>query len=292
MKHAILIALLCCASMPALAQDTAPASSNSEQPIEITAIKSVEWLRNDKKYIARDNVIITQGDVKISSDVATADYREGATSSMEIYQLTAEGNVTIDNGGNIATGDKAVYDIDKAVATLTGKDLKLTSPDQVVTAKERMEYFPNTRQAKAVGNAKVVRAKDTLSANVITATFKDNKAAAPSSTASTQTGNLDRIDAEGNVVIVTPSETLRGNRGVYKAATNTAEITGNVRIERGPNIIEGQRAEVNLTTNVSKMFGGEKGEGRVRGVFFPSSQPKTGTQAPSPAPSNPATVTP
>jgi lipopolysaccharide export system protein LptA len=293
MKKAILIALLCCTSTAALAQDTAPASANSEQPIEITAQKSVEWHRNDKKYIARDNVVITQGDVTILSDLATADYREGATSSMEIYQLTAEKNVTIDNGGNKATGDKAVYDVDKAVAVLTGNDLRLTSPDQVVTAKERMEYYPNTRQAKAIGNAKVVRAKDTLSANTITATFKDGKAPAAQPNANAPaTGNLDRIDAEGNVVIVTPTETLRGNRGVYKAATNTAEITGNVKIERGPNIIEGQRAEVDLTTNVSKMFGGENSGGRVRGLFFPGSQPNSGGKAPSPAPSNPATVTP
>src|SRR5689334_16130357 len=132
MKNRILIAaLLCCAPFPALAQSdlTAPVaptvapapvaaplpvSNNSEQPIEITALKSVEWLRNDKKYIARDDVIIKQGDVTITSDIAIADYREGKTSSMEIYQLTAEGNVTIDNGGNKASGDKAVYDVDTA----------------------------------------------------------------------------------------------------------------------------------------------------------------------------------
>lgn len=164
----------------------------------------------------------------------------------------------------------------------------------VVAVKERMEYYPNTRQAKAIGNAKVVRAKDTLSANVITATFKDDKAPNTQTTNNNApaTGNLDRIDAEGNVVIVTPTETLRGKRGVYRAATNTAEITGDVKIERGPNIIEGQRAEVDLTTNISKMYGGEKGGGRVRGLFFPGSQPKSGEQAPSPAPQNPATVTP
>lgn len=268
-----------------------PAKANSEQPIEITALKSVEWLRNDKKYIARDDVIIKQGDVTITSDIAVADYREGKTSSMEIYQLTAEGNVTIDNSGNKASGDKAVYDVDSAVATLTGSNLRLVSPDQTVTATERMEYHPNARQAKAVGNAKVVRGQDTLSANTITATFKD-KGATTTANAPAGTGNLDRLDAEGNVVIVTPSETLRGQRGVYRADTNTAELTGNVKIERGPNILEGERAEVNLTTNVSKMFGAAGGDGRVRGVFFPGSEKKPGAQAPSQAPTNPAKVGP
>lgn len=304
MKRYTLILLASCLAIPAFAQTdltapvaaspanpapVTPASANSDQPIEITALKSVEWLRNDKKYIAREDVIIKQGDVTITSDIAIADYREGKASSMEIYQLTAEGNVTIDNGGNKASGDKAIYDVDSAVATLTGNNLRLVSPDQTVTATERMEYHPNARQAKAVGNAKVVRGQDTLSANTITATFKD-KGASASTSAPAGTGNLDRLDAEGNVVIVTPSETLRGQKGVYRADTNTAELTGNVKIERGPNILEGERAEVNLTTNVSKMFGSTSGDGRVRGLFFPGSEKKPGTQAPSQAPTNPATV--
>lgn len=289
-RHLALTAIAVIAAAPAWAQ--APvASGSSNAPIEITATQSVEWLRNDKKYIARKDVVITQGDVTITSDIATADYREGATSSMEVFRLSAEGNVTIDNGGNKAYGDKAVYDVDGAVATLTGNNLKMVSPDQTITATEKMEYFPDSRQARAVGNAKVVRTQDTLTANIITATFKD-QGAANSDNATQGTGNLDRLEATGNVVIVTPTETLRGQKGIYRADSNTAEITGKVKIERGPNIIEGDRAEVNLTTNVSKMFGSESGTGRVRGVFFPSSDKGAATNSPSAAPANPATVTP
>ncbi len=276
-------------AFPAHAQT--PASTGSNAPIEITATQSVEWKRNDKQFVARKDVVIKQGDVTITSDLATADYREGATSSMEIYRLSADGNVTIDNTGNKAYGDKAVYDVDGAVATLTGDNLKMVSPEQTITATEKMEYFPNARQARAVGNAKVVRGKDTLSANIITATFKD-KSAANSGSNTQGTSNLDRLEATGNVVIVTPTETLRGQKGVYRADSNTAELTGNVKIERGPNIIEGDRAEVDLTTNISKMFGSESGGGRVRGVFFPSSDKGAATNSPSPAPANPATVTP
>lgn len=281
-------------TLPAFAQTApAPSGSNSNEPIEITAVQSVEWQRNEKKYIARKDVVIKQGDVTITSDIATADYREGSASSMEVYRLSAEGNVTIDNSGNKAYGEKAVYDVDGAVATLTGDNLKMVSPDQTITASEKMEYFPDNRQARAVGNAKVVRGQDTLTADAITATFKDQGAAntAPASSPA-GTGNVDTLEATGNVVIVTPTETLRGQKGIYRADSNTAEITGKVKIERGPNIIEGDRAEVNLTTNVSKMFGSENGSGRVRGVFFPGKDDKTGVNSSGPAPSNPATVTP
>jgi lipopolysaccharide export system protein LptA len=293
-------------SVPVQQETAKPARNNSGEPIEITAGKSVEWLRNDQKYVARENVIIKQGTVTITSDLATADYREGAKSSMEIWQLTAEGNVKIITDGNTATGDKAVYNIDEAVATLTGNDLKLVSPDQTVTATERMEYHPDLRQAKAIGNAKVVRAKDTLSANTITATFKNDSAAKtePADGSIAGTGNLEKIEASGNVVIVTPTETLRGSKGVYDATTNIAELVGKVKIERGPNILEGEKAEVNLTNNVSKMYGSNTEDGRVRGLFFPGSEKKPGDapksanpaagnpSAPVAPPANPATVAP
>lgn len=282
MKHLIFLCALV-ASTSAFAQQT-----NSGQPIEITASKTVEWLRNEKQYVARENVIVTQGNMQILSDLLTADYRDGATSSMEIFQITADGNVQIKDVKNTAYGDKGVYDVTNGVAVLTGQNLRLVSPDQTVTAKDRMEYHSNDRMAKAIGNARVVRAKDTLTANTITAYFKDQSAPASpapktASNAAVGGGSLDRLEAEGNVVITTPTEVLRGSKAVYKADSNIAEVTGKVKIERGQNVMEGARAEVNLNTNVSKMFGSTKEGGRVRGVFFPGSSNKD-KKAPLPAP--------
>ena len=278
------IALLTLLAAPAMAQQ-----ANSDQPIEITASKTVEWLRNEKQYVARENVVVKQGNMTILSDLLTADYRDGASGSMEIWQITADGNVRIKDDKNTAYGDKGVYDVTQGVAVLTGENLRLISPDQTVTAEDRMEYHSNERMAKAIGNAKVVRAKDTLTADTITAYFKDQPASAAAATAKPATnavggGSLDRIEADGNVVIKTPTETLRGSKAVYRADTNIAELTGKVKIERGPNVMEGSRAEVNLNTNVSKMFSSGKDGGRVRGVFFPGSEKKDDKKPAIPAP--------
>lgn len=280
MKYAILFCASFLIAAPAMAQQ-----ANSGQPIEITASKTVEWLRNEKQYVARENVIVTQGNMQILSDLLTADYREGKASSMEIFQITADGNVRIKDDSNTAYGDKGVYDVTEGVAVLTGENLRLVSPDQTVTAKDRMEYHSNARMAKAVGDARVVRAKDTLTASTITAYFKDQSAPKTATTANAPvaSGNLDRLEAEGNVVITTPTEVLRGSKAVYRADSNIAEVTGKVKIERGQNVMEGARAEVNLNTNVSKMFGSGKEGGRVRGVFFPGSD-KGEKKAPLPAP--------
>lgn len=258
--------------------------SGNEQPIEITASKSVEWLRGQNQYVARENVVVTQGTMTMHSDLLTADYRDGASSSMEIWQITADGNVQIKDDTNTAYGDKGVYDVTNGIAVLTGQDLKLVSPDQTVTARDRMEYHSATRMAKAIGNAKVVRPTDTLTASTITAYFKDSSATATTPQPAAQSssspigggGSLDRLEAEGNVVITTKTETLRGSKAVYRADSNTAELTGNVKIERGPNVMEGNRATVDLNTNVSKMFGSNTEGGRVRGIFYPSSNKKEG----------------
>lgn len=240
-----------------------------DQPLEITADHTLEWHRNNQQYIARGNVIVRQGDVTIIADTLTADYRETSASAFEIYRLTADGNVRIDSQGNTATGQQATYDVDRGVAVMTGDNLRLTSPDQSVTAEDSFEYWVTDGKLLARGNAHVMRAGDTLDADTVSAVFTED---------ATGTRQLKSLSADGNVKITTPNEVLTGARGQYAAATNIAALTGNVKISRGPNVLEGERAEVNLTTNVSKMQGSPAQGGRVRGVFYPGSEDKNSIQ--------------
>ncbi|MCB9990331.1 MAG: ostA-like family protein [Rhodospirillales bacterium] len=246
---------------PALAQQSL--NPSSDEPLEITADQTLEWHRDKQQYIAHGNVIAKQGTVSIMADRLSADYRETDASSFDIYRLTATGNVKIVSQGNTAYGEHAVYEVERGMAVMTGNNLRLASPDQSVTARERFEYWVTEGRLSAVGDAHVVRAQDTLDADSVSVIFKND--------ASGQR-RIDTLTADGNVKITTPTETLTGTKGRYTAATNIAEITGNVKISRGPNVLEGQRAEVNLSTNVSKMHGGAGDTGRVRGVFYPGSE--------------------
>lgn len=250
----------------AQAQTPAELTGDSKDPVEISAGKTLEWHQKDKQYVAEGEVEAKQGDVTILAEKLVADYHDDDKGgSVEIWQLTATENVQIKNTDSTAIGDKAVYDVDSGQATLTGKNLKLTTPEQVITAQERMEYNSVKGIAKAVGNAQIVQDSDVLSAPTITANFAKDK-----------TGKqvLKNANAVGGVTIKTPDETLTGDNGFYNASNNTAEIKGNVKIVRGPNILEGARAEVNLTTNISKMFGSPENGTRVKGIFFPGSNNK------------------
>jgi len=271
-KYALLAGLfsLALCQAPAVMAQNIPLGAKGE-PLEIEADETLEWNREAKQYVARGKASAKQGEFQIEADTLTADYRESEKSSTDIYQVTAEGNVTITNAGNVATGMKAIYNIADGKAVMTGDNLKMTSPEQSVTASERFEYDVTANTVKAIGKAVVIRGDQTLSADEMSALFEKDAQGQ---------NKLSRITATRNVVIKTPTETLTGSHGVYTAATQIAEISGPVRIERGPNILEGQRAEVNLATNISKIDGGPGKDGkpgRVRGIFYTSD-----TQAPVP----------
>lgn len=250
------------AALPAFAQ------AEKDPPLEITADRTLEWHRNDLRFIARGNVAAQQGDVTIRSETLTALYRETEDTSIDIYRLDADENVIIDSSEANAYGDQAVYDVDQGKAVMTGENLRMTSPDQTVTARDNFEYFVNDGRLIANGAVRIVRGEDTITTDQAIALFSENVEGER---------QLQRLEAKGNVIIKTPAETLYGDRGHYDAAGNIAEIYGNVRITRGPNVLEGERAEVDLTTNISRMFGGAASgttgtdSGRVRGVFYPDS---------------------
>ncbi|MCM2342963.1 MAG: ostA-like family protein [Alphaproteobacteria bacterium] len=284
-------AFLICA-LPAMAQ---PVSSQKDKPLEITAEQTLEWHRNDKKYIARGKAEARQGNVSIAADTLTADYREGKNSNYDIYRMTADGAVTINSQGNQAYGDKAVYELDSGVAIMTGQSLKMVAPDQTLTARDKFEYGVTEGRLSAYGNVVVTRPQDKMQADQASAFFSQDAG-------SNGQRKLERLEAEGHVIITTATETLQGDRGVYRADSNIAEVTGHVKITRGPNILEGDRAEINLTTNVSRMFGNQTGtstSGRVKGVFYPDSatqaakpvQPAPMPIAPTQPPSLPPAVT-
>ncbi|MCC6597803.1 MAG: ostA-like family protein [Alphaproteobacteria bacterium] len=248
--------------------------SSGNEPLEITADGMLEWLRNEKLLIARKNAVAAQGLSSVAAQLLQAEYREGAGGGgMQIWKITAETDVVLKSQETQAYGQKAVYDLDKGVAVMTGDNLKMVSPDQTVTARDRFEYRVNEGRFEAIGAAKIVRPKpqgggvDTLSADKIAAVMQDNAQGERV---------LHSMEATGHVVIVTPTETVTGAYGIYKAQTNRANLSGGVKIIRGPNTLEGERAEVDMNTNTSKIFGNDTATGRVRGVFYPGSEKKPG----------------
>jgi lipopolysaccharide export system protein LptA len=81
-------------------------------------------------------------------------------------------------------------------------------------------------------------------------------------------GDVDRLEAVGNVYFVTPTQTVRGDKAVYTKATDTLVVTGTVVALQGENVMKGSRLVVRVATGQTTMEGAGE-TGRVRGVFYP-----------------------
>ncbi len=271
---------------------------SGDKPIEIVARDGIEWHRETQRYIARGDARATQADTTVEGDVLTAFYRQPAGGgNTEIFRYEVTGNVRITTPTQRGFGEKGVFDVDSGVLVLTGRNLKITTPTEEITARDSLEYFQTRQVAVARGNAQVITTESRrINGDLLTAYFVENQAPAqqsarPSSARPVATrtpppapkpgeGNkrLQRVEGFGNVIITTPVEVARGDRGVYNADTGIAMLAGTVKITRADNQLNGDFAEVNTVTGISRLLNrpGQSGDDRVRGLFIPQgNQPAT-----------------
>ncbi len=295
--------LLGLAAPPAGAQQI---DLSSGGPVAITARDGFEWRDAEQVVIATGDARAVRDNVTVIADRLIARYRKkagtgtaapssgvpslgGDTGGNEIYRLEAEGNVRIFTPTDEAVGDRAVYDIDQAVMVMTGRGLRLTTPTQVLTARDSLEYWSQKRMAVGRGNAVVITTDARrLAADTLVA-FIEEEGAAPRPAATTPGaeppgagGKLKRLEAYGNVEARTATDVIRGDRALYTPDTGLARVIGNVRVTSGQNQINGPAAEVNMRTGVARMLADPGG--RVQGVIVPNSTPGAGAATPGARP--------
>jgi lipopolysaccharide export system protein LptA len=233
-------------------------AGESDQPIEIHADDGIEWQQENLLFLARGNARAVRGDVTVFGDELRAYYREKSEGGSEIHRLDAIGRVRIVSATQEASAAQAIYDVDNAVLVLSGATPRFRSGGDEIVAERQIEYWEQKQMAVARGNAAATRADRTLRAETLAAYFRkdaDGK------------NKVFRVDAFDHVLIRTATETARGDRGVYNVESGIATLTGSVKVERDNNVLTGCRTEVNLMTNVSKMFACPTD--RVRGVLKP-----------------------
>ncbi len=105
--------------------------------------------------------------------------------------------------------------------------------------------------------------------------------------AGTGTQKIERMEAQGPVYYITPTQTARGDHGTYIAATDTITLTGNVVVAQDKNVLQGEKLVIETKTGRSTMVAtnqGRNASGRVRGVFYPSTTTPPAGASPAPAP--------
>jgi len=297
-----LAAGLVLAPLPAPAQNfgLGLTSQDSNKPITIEADQGIEWQQSNRVYIARGHAKATRGQATVFGDILVAYYRPVVPSgagtsaaapehqapagtgdpiggnSTEIYRLEATGNVRIATETQTVYGDHAVYDVDRTLLVVTGKNLRLETPRDTLTARDSLEWYDDKQLAVARGDAVAIQEGKRLRGDVLTAAVVRTP---------NEASHISRVDAQGNVLVSSQDQIARGDAGVYNVDTGIATITGRVTLTRADNELRGQYAVVDLNNNVSHLLSAppsaqltEGKPGRVQGLLVPRQKPAAPAQ--------------
>lgn len=274
----VALAAVCAVSLaigapPVVAQQaTTSLGAQGGRSLEVTADNGIEWNKDRKVYVARGNAQVKRGNFSVRGATLTAHYRDNAEGKSEIYRVEAAGGVVLKNGDDVARGDRAVYDVDRKVLTMSGNDLSYVSGDTKIVARDSLEYWEVQRTAVARGDAVATRQDDVVRADMLVGFFEDRpRADDPRRTRR----ELAQIDAIGNVRISNGENVATAARASYDTASKLAQLTGGVEVTRGGDRLNGERAEVNMRTGVYRLLPGSSGAsgGRVTGTITPDATP-------------------
>lgn len=259
----------CMLSVPSYAQGI-NFSSSGEGAIEVTAADGIELYQKENKIIARKKALAVRGNSKLSADTIEAEYRQSSGKGTEIWRLMAINNVVMTSEKEKALGDTAEFTIDNGLLVIKGAPARFVTPEDVVTA-DVLEYWQNQNLVIAKENAKIVRENRMISADVISALFKKNKEGKM---------EIEKMQADGNVLIKTENEQASGERATYNPKTGIAILLGKVKLTQKDNYMTGAKAVVNMKTGISKLYAtapelGENKNARVKGVFLPEDAKKS-----------------
>ncbi len=281
------------------------ALGSNNQPIHIEAEQGIEWQQSNRLYIARGHASASRGQSSVHADTLYAYYRQAAgrktpgaesalrgnkptagadvlmsDSSTEIYRLEAVGNVRFVNATQTAYGGHAVYDVDQAVMVLTGKNLRIETPNETVTARDSLEWYDQKQIAVARGDAIATKEDRSIRGDVLVAEVERPE---------NQPARIRRVDAYGHVLVASADQIARSDQGDYNLDTGIATLIGRVSVTKGDNELRGQYAVVDTNNNVSRILAvppdtaSASGGPRVEGLLVPNRKPGAAPDRPEQA---------
>jgi lipopolysaccharide export system protein LptA len=125
---------------------------------------------------------------------------------------------------------------------------------------DRIVVQDRADRAMLVGNVHVRQAELTLDTQRLTVAYSSNGGV-----------QIRRLDAAGGVTVHSPSETAKGDFGIYDLDRKLITLIGNVQLNRQQNQVNGARLVIDLDSGRAVIDGGPAGVnqtgGRVSGHF-------------------------
>lgn len=137
------------------------------------------------------------------------------------------------------------------------------------------QVFQTERRIVYKGSVEALQGTTRLRTPQLTIFYNNNNAVkgpAGASPAGGGVGALSRMEAEGPVYFVTPTQSAKGDHGTFDATNDTITLSGNVTLLQDKNVATGDRLVMNQKTGEVTLTGGGT-KGRVRGVFYSNDKP-------------------
>ena len=99
---------------------------------EITADKQIEYWEKKQMAVARGNALAVRQGKRLQADVLAAYFRVDKKGENKLYRVDAFDRVKIVTDKSTATSNRAVYNVESGIATLTGS-VKLVRGNSVLT---------------------------------------------------------------------------------------------------------------------------------------------------------------
>ena len=126
---------------------------DSDLPVEITA-DSLDVNQADGAATFSGNVLIGQGDMRLSAGKVVVEYGETDDGRTEISRLVASGGVTLVSADEAAEAETAIYAVGLGVVTLRG-DVLLTQGATSISG-DTLEVNLDTGRGTISGNVRTI----------------------------------------------------------------------------------------------------------------------------------------
>lgn len=215
-------------------------------------------------YHKNNDLLILQGNSNLQTDSATLSAQKKNSIYLKQNKVDAEGNATITNQDGSLSADKIMAEF---IQTKSGREIKNLRAIGNVTLCNGKElvlgdkgHYENDGTIEIWGNnapARIIKDDKILKAQMMKAYYTADKKR-----------ELQKVEAFGNVEIISPKGTAVGDRGVYNLKSNVVELFGNVIIKQDDNFVSGTHAETDLNTQISRITSDESMGGRIKGTLI------------------------
>jgi lipopolysaccharide export system protein LptA len=157
-----------------------------------------------------------------------------------------------------------------------------------------LEVQDKKKTATFSGNVKVVQGDTTMTCRTLVVFYGQEMGLAgdapvvkTNSTAGVvpNAQNIRRIEAHGDVLVVSKDQNATGDLGVYDLPAKTITLIGNVVLSQGKSVIHGDRLIVDTVTGNAHVEGAQKTG--VRAVIVPNKGADSNTMTVGPSPTAP-----